>query len=75
MDCTRILVRPGSFSGWLIEGGAREMGPYHSCDMALRVAISEALSARRAGRPAHVEIEDADGTPVAKRCLCARFGR
>lgn len=75
MDCTRILVRPDSHNGWMIEGGAREMGPYHSCDMALRVAISEALLVRRAGRPAHVAVEDGDGETVAKRCLCASFGR
>ncbi len=75
MDCTRILVRPGSHNGWLIQGGAREMGPYHSCDMALRIAISEALAARRAGRPAHIEVEDSAGVTVATRCLCASFGR
>lgn len=75
MDCTRFLVRPGSHRDWLIDCGTCEMGPYHSCDMALRIAISEALSVRRAGRPAHIEVEDAAGTTVAKRCLCVDFGR
>lgn len=75
MDCTRILVRPAPREGWLIDGAAREMGPYHSRDMALRVAISEALSIRRAGKPARVAIEARDGTIIAKRCLCVQFGR
>jgi len=51
------------------------MGPYHCRDMALRLAISEALSVRRAGQPARVAIEDRAGATVAKRCLCASFGR
>jgi hypothetical protein len=75
MECNRIRVRPGPRAGWLIEGGAREMGPYHCRDLALRVAIAEALSVRRSGKPAHVEVEDGDGVMVAKRCLCESFGR
>lgn len=75
MECNCIRVRPSPRAGWLIEGGAREMGPYHSRDLALRIAIGEALSERRAGRPAHVEVEDSEGAIIAKRCLCASFGR
>jgi len=75
MECNCIRVRPGPREGWLIEGVAREMGPYHCRDLALRVAITEALSIRRAGLPAHIEVEGGDGATLAKRCLCASFGR
>ena len=75
MECSRIRVRPAARAGWMIDGGAGEMGPYHCRDLALRVAVAEALSARRAGKPAHVEIEDDEGVTVAKRCLCESFGR
>lgn len=75
MDCTRILVRPSPREGWMIDGADCEMGPYHCRDLALRVAVSEALSVRRAGLPAHVEVEDREGATVATRCLCASFGR
>ncbi|WP_168192757.1 hypothetical protein [Undibacter mobilis] len=74
MDCTRILVRPGPREGWMIDGASREMGPYHCREMALRVAISEALTVRRGGRPARVALESS-GVIVAKRCLCVDFGR
>ena len=75
MDCTRILVRPAPREGWVVEGGAREMGPYHCRDMALRLAVAEALSMRRSGRPARVAIENRAGETIAKRCLCVSFGR
>ncbi len=51
------------------------MGPYHCRDMALRLAIAEALSMRRSGRPARVAIENRAGETIAKRCLCVSFGR
>ena len=75
MDCTRFLVRPGHNHGWLIEDGRRDMGPYHSRDLALQVAVSECLALRRAGRPARVAVEDSDGESIVNRCLCASFGR
>ena len=75
MDCTRFLVRPGRNDGWLIEDGKRDVGPYHSRDLALQVAVSECLTLRRAGRPAHVALVDAQGELVVKRCLCTSFGR
>lgn len=75
MDCNCIRVRPGPRAGWLIESMAREMGPYHCRDLAVRVAITEALSVRRAGLPARIKVEDGGGATLAKRCLCASFGR
>jgi len=75
MECTRFLVRPGRNDGWLIEDGTRDMGPYHSRDLALRVAVSECLALRRAGLPARVTVEDAAGEAIVSRCLCASFGR
>ena len=74
-NCDCIRVRPGSSEGWLIEASSGERGPYHCRDLALRVAITEALSVRRAGLPAHIEVEDGAGATLAKRCLCASFGR
>jgi hypothetical protein len=59
----------------MIEGDRRELGPYHSCDIALKVAISEALAVRRTGRPAQVTVASGDGSVIAKRCLCSSFGR
>lgn len=74
-NCSCIRVRPGACEGWLIEASSREMGPYHCRDLALRVAITEALSVRRAGLPAHIDVENGEGALVAKRCLCPSFGR
>ena len=51
MNCTCFLVKPGHNDGWLIEGGRRDMGPYHSRDLALQVAVSECLAMRRGGGP------------------------
>ena len=75
MNCTCFLVKPGHNEGWLIEGGRRDMGPYHSRVLALQVAVSECLAMRRAGRPARVRVDDRDGEAIVKRCLCASFGR
>ena len=75
MECTLILVRPARREGWVIDTAVREMGPYHTRDIGLRVAIAEALSIRRAGRPARVVLQGNDGTIIAERCLCAGFGR
>ena len=74
-NCDCIRVRPGPSEDWLIEASSGERGPYHCRDLALRVAITEALSVRRAGRPAHIDVENGDGGLIAKRCLCAGFAR
>lgn len=75
MECTKVLVRRGPPEGWMIESGRRELGPYYSCDMALRVAISEALALRRNGRPVQVAVAGKDGSIIASRCLCTSFAR
>ena len=75
MNCTCFQIRPAHNDGWLIENGKRDMGPYHSRDLALQVAVSECLALRRAGQPAQVTVKDGDGETVVKRCLCMSFGR
>ena len=75
MNCTCFLVKPGHNDGWLIEGGRRDMGPYHSRDLALQVAVSECLAMRRARRPARGPGHDRRWEANGKRCQCASFGR
>lgn len=73
MSCVPCLVKPAANDGWVAQIDNREFGPYLSCDMALKVAIADALARRKSGNPARVVITDADGTIRAKRCLCASF--
>jgi hypothetical protein len=69
------VVRPSVNDGWLTQIGRGEQGPYHSRDVALRVAIASALQRRRAGLPALVALKDETGAIRAQRCLCERFAR
>ena len=75
MQCTQCLVTPAASRGWTTKVGDIEYGPYLSRDMAMRIAISEALQRRRNGVSALVVVKDARGEVLAKRCLCAGFGR
>ena len=75
MTCVPCVVRPSGETGWVAQIEGKEFGPYHSRDMALRVAIADALLRRRAGRAARVVVKDEQGAIRAKRCLCASFGR
>jgi len=67
------LVKPSAHDGWVAQVGNQEFGPYLTCDMALKVAVADALARRQTGCPASVVVTDADGTVRAKRCLCASF--
>ena len=73
MDCTQYCVYPASVGGWLVRLNAGEIGPYHSRDMALRVAILDVLRERHSGRAARVTVKDERGAVCAERCLCDRF--
>ena len=75
MTCTQYLVRPDSSGGWTAQLDCRAAGPYASRDLALRVAIAEALQLRAEGRNVRVTVQDADGENCAERCLCSRFSR
>ncbi len=74
MNCVPCVVKP-SANSWVAQIGNQEYGPYLSSDMALRVAIADALARRKAGCPAHVVVHDDKGAIRAKRCLCASFAR
>lgn len=74
MNCVPCIVKP-SANSWVAQIDNKEFGPYLSCDMALRVAIADALARRRSGCPARVVVQDALGAIRAKRCLCQSFAR
>jgi transketolase N-terminal domain/subunit len=44
-------------------------------DIALKIAVNEALALRRSNRPARVVVCTSDGDIQAQRCLCQEFGR
>lgn len=73
MNCVPCVVKPSAHNGWVAQIGNQEFGPYLSCDMALKVAIADALARRKTGCPASVVLTDANDTVRAKRCLCASF--
>ena len=75
MECITTSVQPSSCGGWIAQVKGREMGPYFSRDLALRVAVSDALQFRKAGGQISIVVKDESGKICAKRCLCERFGR
>lgn len=73
MTCTQYLVYPDSSGGWTAQLESRAAGPYSSCDLALRVAITDALQWRAAGHDVRITVQDANGDICAERCVCTRF--
>jgi hypothetical protein len=53
-------------TGWMVEHDRGQHGPYHSMDIALRVATSEARTAQRGGRRAKVTVLDQSGNVKAE---------
>jgi hypothetical protein len=49
------------------------VGPFANRDMALRVAVSEALRIYRVGRPARVAVYDKDCLLRAEHCVCRKL--
>jgi len=49
------------------------VGPFTNRDMALRVAVSEALRIYRIGRPARVVVYDRNCRLRAEHCVCGNF--
>ena len=49
------------------------VGPFANRDMALRVAVSEALRIYRVGRPARVAVYDRNCRLRAEHCVCGNF--
>lgn len=75
MTCLQCCVQPAPQGGWTAQIGKEDRGPYGTCDLALQVAVANALSIRRSGCGARVTVKDANGGTQAERCLCEAFGR
>ena len=75
MDCTQHLVMPSPNNGWISRVDGRDYGPFLSRDMALRIAVAEALIRRKSGGASRVTVKAGDGTIIAERCVCEKFGR
>jgi hypothetical protein len=68
-------VRPAPTGGWNAQIGKEDRGPYGTCDLALQVAVANALSIRRTGSGVRITVKDANGGTKVERCLCEAFGR
>jgi hypothetical protein len=73
MACVLCQVRPDDVGAWVTCFAEHERGPYLTSDMALRVAVADALSVRRAGDDVRISVMDRGGENRAEVCLCARF--
>ena len=73
MTCSQCVVKPSAVDGWVTQIDDTECGPYLSRDMALQVAVADALQIRRCGGEVRIVVMDARGTICAERCLCDRF--
>jgi hypothetical protein len=72
MGCTVVGVRPAN-GGWMVEQGAQQSGPYFSNDIAMRVAMAQVQNLARAGTPARLSVQNAEGEPQAEVCRCREF--
>jgi hypothetical protein len=72
MSCTICSVISVD-NNWVVECGKISHGPYMSNDIALRVAIAEALAIRQQGQRARVLVQDGTGRSYAGYCLCTDF--
>src|SRR5947208_6867081 len=70
-----VLTVVSKKGGWFVEQEKSRQGPYPSYDLAVRVAVAEALQYRRNGAQAKVSVQDNDGAVTAELCLCAEFTR
>ena len=73
MDCKNCSIYP-SRGGWMATLETGIAGPYLTHDMALYLAINQALRCRRAGQPARVSVLAANGAVRVEHCLCGRVG-
>jgi len=73
MTCSQCVVKPSAGDGWVTQIDNTELGPYFTRDVALQVAIADALQIRRSGGEVRIVVKDARGTICAERCLCGRF--
>jgi hypothetical protein len=63
-----LRVVPTS-SGWFVECEQSSQGPYHSDDLALRVALIEAMQRRRNGAHSTVALQGREGLIKAEYCI------
>lgn len=73
MNCVNCRVVPAGNNAWTAELESGPAGPYANRDMALRVAISEALRIYRADRQARVAVYSKDCLLQAEHCVCKKF--
>lgn len=73
MLCISCDLSPTDNGGWVANLEEKQAGPYWTQDIAIRVAIAEALRLRAAARPARVTVRDRSGTIRVERCLCIGF--
>ena len=71
-SCAAYTVAPAK-DAWMIECNTGQRGPFLSNDVALRVAIAEAMNLRREGKLARVSVQRNDGSLCVEYCLCSRF--
>jgi hypothetical protein len=72
MPCTLCAVVSNG-KGWLAQIGRADKGPYLSREMAMQVALNEALGLRREGHRARLSVHNERGDVHVERCLCAQF--
>lgn len=70
--CTTITLARTK-AGWMVERDTHRRGPYLSDELALRVAMIDALELGHFGQPAKVSVQTAGGEVATEYCLCAQF--
>ncbi len=60
-------------SEWFVKRQSVKFGPYQTQDIALQVALADALAIRRRGRRVRVSAEKTNGETCAEYCLCTEF--
>lgn len=71
-NCLQLSVLPAA-RGWMAQLEHRAAGLFANEDMALRLAVAEALALRAAGRAVRIAVRDRFGRLVGERCLCEGF--
>ena len=72
MSCVPCTVVHDAM-GWMVQCESAYRGPYQSHEIALRVALADALTRRRSGQRARVSAKNHNGDVCAEYCLCANF--
>ena len=73
LDCTQYSIYPDAVGGWLVHLNDREAGPYCSHGLAVRVAISEMLRARKLGNNVRLVVKNANSSVRVQHCFCKWF--